>query len=204
MKKFILSFLVIWCVTSCATYDYVVDSDYNYNGKFHRYKTFDFASNQSFAGVLEDKEIVESSLKGILQAWGYRHKDRRPDLVVVYSIFFDELNFRGYSQPEFGAWLRHNFSKEKLAMSDDSLSSTYDERETYAPHLKEDYDKIKYSLREGTILISFLDRKRNQTVWQGYASGVFGSDAQRKERVMKSAVIQILDEYKILAFSESS
>lgn len=204
MKKHILFTIVILSISSCASYDYVVDSDYSYKGKFHRYRTFDFASNQSFAGVLEDKEIVENSLTGILRAWGYKQRDRKPDLVIVYSIFFDELNFRGYSQPEFRAWLKYNFSKEKLSMSDDSLSSAYDERETYAAHLKEDYDKIRYNLREGTILISFLDRKRNQTVWQGYASGVFGADAQRNERVMKSAVIQILDEYKILAFGENS
>ncbi|MEP1034064.1 DUF4136 domain-containing protein [Ekhidna sp.] len=194
--------IVFLLLSSCSRYDYVVESDYSYDGKFNRYNSFGFGTNQSFSGGTEDKVVLEKSLKKVLQAWGYRYNEKKPDLVVVYTIFFDDVNLRGFSQPQFQTWLTQNFISGKVLIRKDSLGENSNYRSTTS--IKEEYKEKEYDLKKGTILVSFYDRKRKGTVWQGYASGIFSSDEYANERIMRSAVIQILDEYKLIAFKSNS
>lgn len=196
--------IVFLVITSCNSYEYVVESDYSYTGKFDKYRTFGFGTNQTFSGLEKDKEILEKSVKNILNAWGYRYNERKPDLLIVYSIFFDDVNIKGFSQPQFEDWLRQNFINAKALLSKDSIDDYTKSRNQNSLQAIEGYRKVDYELKEGTIFLSFFDRKRDHTVWQGYASGVFGNNSQKNERVMRSAVIQILDEYKLLAIKPRS
>lgn len=200
MKPFVI-ILACLLISSCSRYDYVVESDYSYSGKFNRYKTFGFGNNQSFSGNDEDKAVLEKSLKKVLEAWGYRYSEKKPDLVVVYTIFFDDVNIKGFNQPQFQAWLTQNFISGKVLIRKDSVN---DDLYKTSISLKEEYKEKEYDLKEGTILVSFYDRKRKGTVWQGYASGIYSSDDMANERIMRSAVIQILDEYKLIAFKSNS
>ncbi|WP_436514458.1 DUF4136 domain-containing protein [Ekhidna sp. To15] len=195
--------IVCFLICSCSRYDYVVESDYSYSGKFNRYKTFGFGTNQGFAGDSEDKVILEKSVRKVLQAWGYKYNEKKPDLVVVYTIFFDDVNLKGFSQPQFQTWLTQNFISGKVLIRKDSLDEQNSDYRS-SVSLREEYNEKEYDLKEGTILVSFYDRKRKGTVWQGYASGVFSADEQKNERIMRSAVIQILDEYKLVAFKSNS
>lgn len=199
MKNLML-LLIIPLMISCKSYDYVVESDYSYRGKFNKYKTFGFGENQSFAGVLNDQEIIEKSLGSTLKAWGYRQNERKPDLFVIYSLYFDDLKLRGYNQPSFKTWAQQNFKKDQIAIASDTLDRS--DNGSQLTSLGEEYNEKNLDLTEGTLLVSFFDRKRNQTVWQGYASGVYGDNKQRNDRIVRSAIVQIMDEYKILAFQK--
>jgi len=62
-----------------------------------------------------------------------------------------------------------------------------------------EYKKRNYNLRKGTLLIQLFDRKQNRSIWQGYATGVYGNIYFNNERQLKIAVRSILDRYKFLA-----
>ena len=83
--------------------------------------------------------------------------------------------------------------KDSLLMLDDNTSET--ETETNSPN--ERYNSRTLRFNEGTILISFYDRKKKLTAWQGYASGFFGKEGIKNERVFRAAVIKILDEFRL-------
>ncbi|MEO1253714.1 MAG: DUF4136 domain-containing protein [Bacteroidota bacterium] len=200
-KVFLLIFTFLFL--SCSTYDYVVDSDYSYSGKFNRYRSFSFVNNPGFAGERSDQQIIEKSLGTVLQAWGYKYKEKKPDLYVIYSIYFEDFNFTGFHQPDFRLWLGQNFRRQPAQIKGDTLDNE-DDRAFIRNHIREDYDEQNVRLTEGTVLVSFIDRKKSQTVWQGYASGVFNNDQAQNDRVIRAAIIQILDEYKILAFEKAS
>ena len=202
MKK-VTALLLFPFFLSCTSYEYVVDSDYSYTGRFNRYKSFCFAKNPAFDGLISDQQVIEKSLSATLQAWGYRYKEKKPDIFVMYSIYFEDFKFKGYTQPDFRLWLSENFRRNPVLLEEDSVDQT-DERELLDNRLRRRYDEQKISLTEGTVLVSFVDRRRNQTVWQGYASGVFGENKEKNDRMIRSAIIQILDEYKILAFEKAS
>ena len=202
MKRVII-LVLLPLFMSCNSYEYIVDSDYSYTGRFNRYKSFCFGNNPGFAGLMTDQKVIEKSLGATLQAWGYRYKEKKPDIFVMYSIYFEDFKFKGYTQPDFRLWLSENFRKNPVLLEEDSLYQE-DERELLENRIKRRYDEQNVRLSEGTVLVSFVDRRKNQTVWQGYASGVFGENKEKNDRMIRSAVIQILDEYKILAFEKSS
>ena len=67
--------------------------------------------------------------------------------------------------------------------------------------IKKEYNSVTYNLKEGTLMITLFDRKKRRTIWQGYASGMLGGDQAKNDRVLKSVITQILDEYKLLSIS---
>ena len=169
---FIVSLLIIFA--SCYSYrEYPVEYDYSYHGKFRNYKTFDFINHTS-ADETVSNATIQDAIVNRLALQGYRQKDVKPNLLVSYKIFFDSLNFRGYDQPEIEKWVKYQKTDEN-------------------------YDPRQYDLRKGTLLIQFYDRKQERSIWQGYATGVYGNIYFDNERQLKIAVRSILDRYQFLA-----
>lgn len=200
VKFFLWSSLIV--ISSCATSEYVVGSDYSYEGRFHKYKSFDFAGNGTFVGSTYDKALFEKYVGGILSSWGYSNKAKKPDLYVFYSIYYDDLNMQGYNQPNLREW-----SGSQPGLGDDVMGvdtilvDSSSRQKPFRRQKEEGYHAVKLNLREGTILISFFDRRQEKTVWQGYASGVFGTDKIKNERTLRSAILKVMDEFKLTTYS---
>ncbi len=168
-------FVLVLTASCMSSKRYTVETDYSYYGKFKKYKTFDFVKDISPSSEenIQNKMIADE-IKFRMELLGYKQTDRKPDLLVSYRIFFDDLRFTGYNQPSIEEWAR----------SEDE---------------EEEYDPIKYSLRQGTLLVLLFDGKQQRTVWQGYASGIFGNQLFNGERYLKRPVRQIFDKYRFLA-----
>ena len=65
--------------------------------------------------------------------------------------------------------------------------------------LTEEYRVSNYEMNEGTLLVVFFDRKKKQTVWQGYASGVFSRDKKDSRKNIKVATSKIFNEFRLIA-----
>lgn len=168
----VLAFLLVGCF---AQRDYIIDYDYSYLGKFKSYKTFGFMNNgENEIDSAEMNPIIAEAIKYRLEIQGYKYTDKKPNLLVSYKIFYKDLRYRGYNQPDIENWVKRDNEEEE-------------------------YNPIKYNLREGTLLITMFDRQQRHTVWQGYASGLFGSTNDNNKRYVKRAVRSIFDRYRFLA-----
>lgn len=194
MKNILPLFFLVF---ACSSSIHVVESDYSYKGRFNAYRHFNFVQNSSFSGTDNDKVLIEKSLTGMLESWGYERKSRRPDLLVYYTLYFEDVNFKGYNQPDFISWVSTNFNSRIVPT--DSLGEQLADKKKVRKE-GESYNNQKLTLNEGTVLISFYDTSRKMTVWQGYASGVFGPNRIVNERTMKSVLMRIMDQYKLLAY----
>ncbi|MCB0503880.1 MAG: DUF4136 domain-containing protein [Cyclobacteriaceae bacterium] len=176
MKRLYVAFLALLLLSGCYSYrEYPVEYDYSYHGKFKKYKSFAFMQNTtSITDSTVSKDIIEDIIKSRLQTQGYRFREDKPNLLVAYKIYFDSLNFRGYDQPDIETWV-------KVENED------------------EEYNPRKYDLRKGTLLIQLYDRRQERSIWQGYATGVYGNIYFNNERQLKIAVRSILDRYQFLA-----
>jgi hypothetical protein len=167
---------IIFLVSGCFSYrEYPVEYDYSYHGKFKKYHSYAFLENANpeyDSSVSND--IIEKVIRNRLAIQGYKYKKVKPNLLVSYKIYFDSLNFQGYDQPDIEEWVR--YSKKTI-----------------------EYDKHRYTLKKGTLLIQLYDRKQDRSIWQGYATGVYGNIYFNNERQLKIAVRSILDRYKFLA-----
>jgi hypothetical protein len=154
---------------------YEVESDYSYHGKFKKYKTFNFVKDVNpDAESNQQNTIIEDEIKFRMEVMGYQMTERRPDILISYRIFLDDVRFTGFNQPKIEDWIK---------VQNEDVS----------------YDPVKYNLREGTLLILFFDGKQQRTIWQGYASGLFGNSLFNSERYLKKPVRLIFDKYRFMA-----
>ena len=168
-----LLFLVVLC--SCLGYkELPVEYDYSYHGNFKKYRTYDLMKPIGFSDSTMSNETIEKSILSRMKFLGYKKSDHRPHLIVAYKMFPDSLNFSGYNQPEIEDWMKNK--------SDDL-----------------NYDKQKFSMKKGTLLIQFFDRRQNRSIWQGYATMGYGSIDFNNDRHVRNAVISILDKYRFWA-----
>jgi len=119
-------------------------------------------------------ESIEKSIIARMKFLGYRLSESKPHLIVGFKMYSDSLKFNGYNQPEIEEWVKSQ--NENL-----------------------DYNPKKLDMKSGTLLIQFYDRRQNRSVWQGYATTLYGDIDFNNQRHLRNAVISILDKYRFWA-----
>lgn len=175
MRKFYLLVLLPVLLSSCLGYkELPVEYDYSYRGNFKKYRSFDIMRPMGLNDSTMINEIVEKSIVSRMKFLGYRQTESKPHLIIGFKMYADSLRFNGYDQPDIEEWARVQKEDEK-------------------------YDSKKIDLKTGTLLIQFFDRRQNRSIWQGYATTLYGSINFNNERHLRNAVISILDKYRFMA-----
>lgn len=163
----------LFFLTGCFNqHKFMVESDYSYQGNFKKYTSFNFANDTSLDNDSIDYESIKDAIRYQMQIHGYKYTEKKPSILIFYKIFNNDLSYNGYYQPDIKEWIKRGNEDEE-------------------------YDPVKYNLMNGTLLIQFVDAKKNQSIWQGYASGVFNINDNKSERYMKNAVRSIFDKYRL-------
>ncbi len=168
-------FLVI-LLSSCLGYkELPVEYDYSYRGNFKKYRTFEIMRpTGSMVDSSMVNSVIEKSIVSRMRFLGYKQSEHRPHLIIAFKMYNDSLKFNGYNQPDIEEWVKSQ---------NQSLN----------------YDKQKFNLKSGTLLIQFFDRRQNRSIWQGYATTNYGGIDFNNNRHLKNAVISILDKYRFWA-----
>ena len=173
MRAF-LAVAVLVVFGSCSTFkELPVEYDYSYRGNFKKYRTFEIMRPLRADSSMMNEQI-ERAIIARMKFLGYKQTDNRPHLIVGFKMFADSLKFNGYNQMDIEEWVK----SQKVDL---------------------DYNKQKYTLNEGTLLIQFFDRRQNRSIWQGYATTLYGSIDFQNSRHLRNAVISILDKYRFWA-----
>ena len=190
-----LFFLGIIFLGSCLSQkDFITDSDYSYGGKFKKYRTYNFM-NSPENDTLFHREILEKTIASRMGAQGYFRQPKKPDLLVMYKIFYSDFSLRGYNQPHFESWVYNEAPPEEVERKTPSKDDFFDDEEV----IGEEYRVSNYDMNDGTLLVVFFDRKKKQTVWQGYASGVFSRKNKDSRKNIKVATSKIFNEFRLIA-----
>jgi hypothetical protein len=182
MKSLYLPLFLLILLSSCLGYkELPVEYDYSYRGNFKKYRTFEIMRPIGLSDTTMVNAIVEKSIVSRMKFLGYKQTETRPHLIIGFKMYSDSLRFNGYDQPDIEDWVKNQ--TEELS-----------------------YDQHKLDLKTGTLLIQFFDRRQNRSVWQGYATTLYGSINFNNERHLRNAVISILDKYRFMAegFSEGN
>jgi hypothetical protein len=175
MKKIYAAIIVVVLLSSCLGYkELPVEYDYSYKGNFKKYRTFDIMRPVGIEDSTMINATIEKSIVSRMKFLGYRLTDNRPHLIIGFKMYSDSLRFNGYEQPEIEEWIKSQ--KEDM-----------------------NYDPKKLNLKTGTLLIQFFDRRQNRSIWQGYATAIYGNINFNNERHLRNAVISILDKYRFMA-----
>ncbi len=157
-----------------------VASDKALNEDFTKFKTYAFASMINadldpgfyFLNDLVFKSQLREAIEGELMGLGYKMDKTNPDLVVNFRVFEEPTTLHGYDGYGTGYWGNEEYRQIS--------------------------DKTTYEVKAGTLLISLLDRKEGQVVWQGFASGLFANNKFIKDQAtVREAVSLIVNEYGV-------
>ena len=174
-KNFAPLLLLVLFLSSCLGYkELPVEYDYSYKGNFKRYRTFDIMKPAGPTDSTMMNEVIEKSIVARMKFLGYRQSSSKPHLIIGFKMFNDSLRFNGYNQPDIEEWVKSQ---------NDNI----------------DYNPQKFTLNTGTLLIQFYDRRQNRSIWQGYATTMYGSIDFNNSRHLRNAVISILDKYRFWA-----
>ncbi|HYG02196.1 MAG TPA: DUF4136 domain-containing protein [Chryseosolibacter sp.] len=175
MRKLVVPAFLLVVLASCLGYkELPVEYDYSYKGTFKRYRTFDIMKPSGVADSSMMNATIEKSIVARMKFLGYRQVSNKPHLIIGFKMFSDSLKFNGYHQPEIEEWVKTQ--KSDL-----------------------NYEPTKFNMQSGTLLIQFYDRRQNRSIWQGYATTMYGSIDFHNSRHLKNAVISILDKYRFWA-----
>lgn len=167
--------LLLILLSSCLGYkELPVEYDYSYRGNFKKYRTFEIMRPIGIHDSSMVNLVIEKSIVSRMRFLGYKQSEHRPHLIIGFKMFTDSLNFNGYNQPDIEEWMKNQ--NEDL-----------------------NYEQQKFELKTGTLLIQFFDRRQNRSIWQGYATTLYGGIDFHNNRHLKNAVISILDKYRFWA-----
>lgn len=174
MKRF-YPIVFLGILSACLGYkELPVEYDYSYKGNFKKYRSFDMMKPSGVMDSSMMNDIIESSIVSRMKFLGYKNTENKPHLIIGFKMFKDSLRFNGYNQPDIEEWARSG---------DENLS----------------YDPKKLNMKKGTLLIQFYDRRQNRSIWQGYATTLYGDIDFENQRQLRNAVISILDKYRFWA-----
>jgi hypothetical protein len=173
------SIILIGCLllfTGCATFD--VHYDFDPEADFASYKTYDWSlpSENSPVNPLTGKRI-KIAVDRQLKAKGLTATQENPDLLIIpsggqekrvdvqeWGYGHDDRNYPG------GGWYPGR------------VPGAYDGRDYF--EYRRGIDTFEYEV--GTLVIDFVDVKKNELVWRGTASGVIepGKTAEQIDEVI--------------------
>jgi hypothetical protein len=194
MKNPTLLLLILLLLGSgCASQkDYIADYDFNYSANFKRYKTFGFIENQDGEDT-EFVEIIKRSISTRLGSQGFKFVDEKPDLLVNYKVFTDEVKYRGYDQPGFDYWLQR---KGAFVTEEDEELKDEDRGKD------ENYKNVKYAQNNGMLVIFVIDNKKGNTIWQGYTPAIFDQASPQVKTELMRATYKVMDQFRVLSRSK--
>ena len=111
---------------------------------------------------------------------GYKQNPTNPDLLISYKIFDHTTKIKGYA--EDAPQLNH-----------------------VGTEVRPSKDTVTYALKPGTILITLIDAKTSNVVWEGFASGIVQDyDIFNDKTKIKEAINLIYKKYEWRADKYSS
>ncbi|WP_291778869.1 DUF4136 domain-containing protein [Cecembia sp.] len=185
----ILVVILVLLASCVGQKDYVAEYDFNYTGNFKRYKTFDFVGSEIPKDSIGFYQTIERTISNRLGSQGFKQENEKPDLLINYMIFNDQVKYRGYDQPNFDYWVERRselIDMEKLAEAEQR------ERD-------ETYNNVRYLENNGMLVIYVIDNKRGNTIWQGYAPAVFDFLSPDIQSDLTRATYRVMDQFRILS-----
>ena len=171
--------LLCGCLTSR---DARIESSYSYRGRFRHYRTYGFmTSNGITADSTRLGESLRDAIKQRLRLQGYRYSRRNPDLMVSFKLFDGDMRFPGFVQEDISRWVKNNDAEDE--------ETPEEQRHTYQP--------TRMLMLDGTLMVTLIDTKTDNAIWNGYASGVTVPEGPRGEYVLVRSVRSIFDRYRV-------
>ncbi|HWA33122.1 MAG TPA: DUF4136 domain-containing protein [Cyclobacteriaceae bacterium] len=210
MKTLTLFFALLLATAGFAqTKDITVQGEKKLNTDFKKYKTYGWLNMDNPGGQVVEyvyEEPVANSNKRnksgkdeyVIYSYGFFIPSEDPSMNKTLTEAIDnEMEGRGYKQsanPDLLLGYRILDSKSKIK-GYSARPTRVQSREVHQPS-----DTLTYAVKGGTVLLSMVDAKTGQMVWEGFASGVGKSNGMVNDPVrLREAANLIFSKFEFRA-----
>lgn len=187
-KSSLILFTISLLFSACLSQkDYIAESDFNYAGNFKKYKTFGFVNNP-FPDTTSHHLAIEKTISNRLGSQGFKLQTDKPDILINYKVFTDDVKYRGYEQPDFDYWVQRRSTELEMTEEEERKNREKDEN----------YDQVKFTENNGMLVIFVIDNKRGNTIWQGYTAASFDFYSPEVNSELTKATYRVMDQFRIL------
>ena len=187
-KSSLILFTISLLFSACLSQkDYIAESDFNYAGNFKKYKTFGFVNNP-FPDTTSHHLAIEKTISNRLGSQGFKLQTDKPDILINYKVFTDDVKYRGYEQPDFDYWVQRRSRELEMTEQQERKNREKDEN----------YDQVKFTENNGMLVIFVIDNKRGNTIWQGYTAASFDFYSPEVNSELTKATYRVMDQFRIL------
>lgn len=183
MKSRLIKFLgvaaVILVLAGCGPSAHVETSR---NANFDRYRTFAWAEKKDRRGRAGSSTMMENQVKSAISdrlqsRMGWQQVSRNPDVILSYDVLV-ERGSRVESDPRY-SWGGFR-----------TFYNPYSRRfyNVYYPSMFMGYDNYEVPTKEGTITVTMVDARTDETVMQGWAT-----DEVNSRRISGREIDRIVD-----------
>ena len=164
--------LPVLLIVSCATPAYVEKDE---STDFKRYHTFAWIDKDGKnKNAFLDKHVQEAA-NSKMEKEGWRLDKSNPDVLISYDMLVEkttkEQSNPVYSQP-YSRIFYNPFTRRYGRI--------------FYPSQMLGYDNNTVSVREGTLTITMVDAKTNNTIWQGWTTDEVNSRNVTKKEIQSS------------------
>lgn len=176
MKRIVVTtFIVGLLATSCTRETILVKA----NNDFHAIN----AENRSFTIVQEvscpqetisslNETVIKEEIEKQMEIRGYTESKENADVLISYAIYDKNLNLQ-------------------------EVKKVYGNVQI----LNEEFEVYRKNLKNGTLIISMIDKNSNKVFWIGYASKIMKFNKSLANRDLKNITRAIFDNYSVTANS---
>jgi len=119
--------------------------------------------------------VIQDAISNELEGRGYRENASSGDLIVAYHVLDRKAQLHGYNN------------------DDPTVVSS-------GQQVRQASDTATFVLEPGTLMITLIDAKTSQTVWDGFTQGMYNEDAFVTDEVkLKEAIHDIFQQFKYTA-----
>jgi hypothetical protein len=160
-----------------------VNTDFDQNADFGKYKTFAYTVCMRIENPLIDKRIV-AGLENAVVLKGLTKAERDPDVIVTYhsSTATDvaiDTNTWGYGYGSGWRWGHGRYGYGGSGFGGGPLGTTTTTR-TYT---------------KGTLVVDIWDARTKQLVWRGTAVDTVSDDPKKNDRNVQKALEKLFKKY---------
>lgn len=120
-------------------------------------------------------DAIKDAISNELEGRGYQEQENSGDLIVTYQVFDKKAKLHGYN-------------------NDDPTTVSGGEQ------VRTPEDQTVFTLEPGTLLITLIDAKSSQVVWDGFSKDLVSNNAFVTDEVkLKQAVHDVFQQFKYSA-----
>lgn len=219
MKSIRIAAWLLFSTGALYAQDVTVQGNSRVNTDFDKYKTFSWAKTDNTAqaasgydiytystergspvGTREPKKTKDSKNTRYVYSYNVIVPSSNPSVnTTIQASIASELEGRGYTKSDEGSDLLVAY---KILERPGRLKGYIndDPKTVGAKEVRQPSDTTSHRIEPGTLIISLLDSKTEEVVWQGFASGLYKENALvTDQQQLKSAVNLIFEKFKYRA-----